>query len=116
MTTDIALVLIILGAAVILFVTELIRVDLVALVVMAALILTGLVTTSEALSGFSNPAVITVWAMFILSGGLTKSGVANILGKQVMRLAGNQQFRLMVLIMLELLTLFQINQERLRKP
>ena len=100
MTTEIALVLIIIGVAVVLFVTEALRVDLVALMVLGALLITGLVTTEEALSGFSNPAVITVWAMFILSGGLTKSGVANILGKQVMRLAGNQQFRLMVLIML----------------
>jgi di/tricarboxylate transporter len=100
MTSDIALVLVIIGVAVILFVSERLRVDLVALMVLGTLVLTGLVTTTEALSGFSNPAVITVWAMFILSGGLTNSGVANILGKQVMRLAGNQQFRLMVLIML----------------
>ncbi len=100
MTSDIALVLIIIGVAVVLFVSEWLRVDLVALMVLGTLVLTGLVTTPEALSGFSNPAVITVWAMFILSGGLTNSGVANILGKQVMRLAGNQQFRLTVLIML----------------
>jgi di/tricarboxylate transporter len=67
MTTEIATVLAITVAAVILFLSERVRVDLVALMVLVALALTGLVTPAEALSGFSNPAVITVWAMFILS-------------------------------------------------
>jgi hypothetical protein len=66
MTFDIALVLSIVALAVLLFVTELIRVDVVALLILGSLALTGLVTPTEALSGFSNPAVVTVWAVFIL--------------------------------------------------
>lgn len=58
MTFDIALVLSIVALAVLLFVTERIRVDLVALLVLGSLALTGLVTPTEALSGFSNPAVV----------------------------------------------------------
>ena len=75
MTLEIALVLTILGIAVVLFVTERLRIDLVALLVLGSLALTGLVTPSEALSGFSNPAVVTVWAVFILGGALYRTGV-----------------------------------------
>ena len=63
LTPQIAIVLTILAVAVILFITERIRIDLVALMVMVTLALTGLVTPSEALSGFSNSAVVTVWAV-----------------------------------------------------
>ncbi|MFQ6118188.1 MAG: SLC13 family permease, partial [Candidatus Bipolaricaulia bacterium] len=73
MTPQIALVLGILGLAVALFVTGRLRMDLVALLVLGVLTLTGLVTPVEALSGFSSPAVVTVWAVFILSGGLSRT-------------------------------------------
>ena len=85
--------------AVVLFVTEKLRMDLVALLVLAALSLTGLVTPGQALSGFSSPAVVTVWAMFIISGGLSVTGVAQILGRQIMRLAGEGEARMIVVIM-----------------
>lgn len=100
MTSEILLVLFIILVAVVLFVSGRLRVDLVALMVLGALVITGLISPSEALSGFSNPAVITVWAMFILSGALTRTGVANVIGNQVMHVAGNGQFRLLFLIML----------------
>ncbi len=100
MTFEIALVLGILAAAILLFVTELVRVDVVALMVLVTLALTGLITPNQAVSGFSNPAVITVWAVFILSGGLSRTGVAGILGRQVLRLSGNSEARLVVVIML----------------
>lgn len=100
MTFEIALVLAILGAAVVLFITERLRIDLVALLVLGSLALTGLVTPAEALSGFSSPAVVTVWAMFILSAGLSRTGVARIIGRQVFRLAGTGEARLVAVIML----------------
>ena len=84
MTPQIAATLIILGLAVVLFITERLRIDLVALLVLGSLALAGLVTPTEALSGFSNPAVVTVWAVFILSGGLSRTGVANLVGLNVM--------------------------------
>ena len=88
MTFDIALVLAILVVSLVLFVTEVIRMDLVALLVLAVLALSGLVTPVGALAGFSNPAVITGWAMFILSAGLTRTGVAEILGNGILRWTG----------------------------
>ncbi|MFQ5855735.1 MAG: SLC13 family permease [Anaerolineae bacterium] len=100
MTLQIAITVAILILAVILFITERLRMDVVALLVLVALALTGLVTPAEALSGFSNPAVVTVWAVFILSGGLSRTGVANVVGRQVLRLAGQSEARLVVVIML----------------
>ena len=100
MTFDIALVLGLLAAAVVLFVLERPRSDVVALLLLGSLAITGLLEPQEALSGFSNPAVVTVWAVFILSGGLSRTGVANLLGQQVLKLAGGGEVRLMVLIMI----------------
>lgn len=100
MTLEIAVVLLILLGAIVLFVTEWLRMDLVALLVLVAVALTGYITPAEALSGFSSPAVITVWAMFIISGGLTVTGVAGILGNRLTRVAGEGEIRLVVAIML----------------
>lgn len=100
MTFDIGLVLAILGVTLILFVHGRLRMEVVGLMVLGTLALTGLVTPSEALSGFSNPAVVTVWAVFILGGALSRTGVANIIGRQVLRLSGQGEVRLLVVIML----------------
>ena len=99
MTLDIAIVLIILGVSLVLFISEVIRMDLVALLVLGALALTGLVNADQAFAGFSNGAVITVWAMFILSEGLTRTGIADIIGRQVMKLGGKREFTMIIVIM-----------------
>ena len=100
MTTEIILTLTILGVAVILFITEWVRADLVALLTLSALAVTGLVTAEEAISGFSSPAVVTVWAVFILSAGLSRTGVAAWLGRQVLRLGGDSETRTLLVLML----------------
>jgi di/tricarboxylate transporter len=86
--------------AVVLFVTEWVRMDLVALMCLGAVALTGLVTPKQALAGFSNPAVITVWAMFMLSAGLTHTGVAALIGRRVLDWAGHGEARMAFVIML----------------
>ena len=100
MTVEIGLILAILAVSLVLFVTEVIRMDLVALLVLATLALTGLVSPTGALAGFSNPAVITVWAMFILSAGLSRTGVAEIIGNRILRWTGRGETRMIVVIML----------------
>lgn len=100
MTPDIILVLTILVAAILLFITNRVRMDLVGLLVMGSLAISGLITPVEALSGFSNPAVITVWAVLILSGGLARTGVASKLGKFFLQLAGESEVKLLTIIML----------------
>lgn len=100
MTLEIALVLAILAVSLVLFVTEWVRMDLVALMVLSTLALTGLVSTADAISGFSNPAVVTVWAMFILSEGLMRAGFADIIGRNLLRAAGQSEARLVAVVML----------------
>ncbi len=100
MTLDIALVLFILGVALVLFVTEVVRMDVVALLVLGTLAATGLVSPNQAISGFGNPAVITVWAMFILSDGMTRTGIANLLSRQVISIAGTRESTLVIVTML----------------
>ncbi len=96
----IAAVLGILAIALILFVTEKLRMDVVALLVLSTLAMMKLVSPQEALAGFSNPAVVTVWAMFILSAGLSATGVADAIGRQVLRIAGKNEPRIIVVIMI----------------
>jgi di/tricarboxylate transporter len=100
MTPEILLTLGIIVAAVALFATEKLRVDMIALLVLLTVALTGLVTPEQAFSGFSSPAVITVWAVYIVSGGLFRTGVADMLGERITRLAGNSEPRLIAVIML----------------
>ena len=99
MTLDIALTFGILLLAIIFFISEILRPDLVALIVLVLLVVFGLVTPGDALLGFSNPAVVAIWAMFILSSGLARTGVASFLGNQVMRVAGETEKRLLTVLM-----------------
>jgi di/tricarboxylate transporter len=99
MTFEIALTLGILGLAIVLFVTEIIRADLVALMVLVTLVIVGLVKPEESIAGFANPAVVTIWAVFILSAGLARTGVASMLGAQVLRLSGPGERRLIAVLM-----------------
>ena len=69
-----AVLLLVLSAA-ILFATEAVRVDVVAVIVLVALGLSGLVAPEEALAGFSNPATATVAAMFVLSAAFRHTGL-----------------------------------------
>ena len=99
MSVEIIAVLVILAAVIVLLVTEWAPLEVLALLVMGTLAVTGIVSPKEALAGFSNPAVVTIWAVFILSGGLTRTGIANILGRQLLRVTGKKDSTLVVIIM-----------------
>lgn len=99
MTLDIALTFGVLLLAIIFFISEILRPDLVALIVLVLMVIFGLVSPGDALAGFSNPAVAAVWAMFILSSGLARTGVASFLGNLVMRVAGETERRLLTVLM-----------------
>jgi len=98
-TGEIALVLAILGIAIVLFATEKLRVDLIAMLVLLSLILSGLLTVEEAFSGFSNPAVVTVWAIYVVSEALFYTGVADYIGQRILRVSGQNMARLTAIIM-----------------
>ena len=96
MTLEISLVLLISLGAMVLFVTEKLRIDAIAILVLVSLTLLDLVSTTQALSGFSNPATITVASMFILAAGLQNSGAL----AGIQRLLGTARSPLMFMLML----------------
>lgn len=91
--------------ATILLISSWLRADLVALLVLVALGITGLVSSKEALAGFSGSAVITILAISIIAEGLEQSGITHRLGQSMKRMAGQGETRLLVVIMLSGATL-----------
>lgn len=90
---DIFLTLAILVLALVGFVSELLPPDIIALSVTVLLMLCGLVTPEEGMSGFSNSATVTVMAMFILSAGIAKTGVIQIIRDFLVRWGGKSSHR-----------------------
>ncbi|MEO6264445.1 MAG: SLC13 family permease [Luteimonas sp.] len=109
MGPDLWLTLAILGGAVYLFVTEKLPVDVVAMLVLASLLVLGLVTPGEALSGFSSQATITVAAMFVLSAGLQRSGALQGLGEALGRIRWSWLFALVMMVMIAFISAFVNN-------
>jgi di/tricarboxylate transporter len=91
---QIVLTLAIAAGALVLFSWNKLRVDVVGLMVMLALILTGLVSPGEGISGFANEATLTVAAMFVLSAGLVRTGGIDVVGRLIARVAGTSELRL----------------------
>lgn len=81
MNFEIAIVFAVAVIAVILFATEKLSVDVVAIVIMSTLLLSGIISPEEGISGFSNKATVTVAAMFIISAALFKTGAVSFLGE-----------------------------------
>src|ERR671916_3386039 len=98
--SPIAIVIILLFVAVVLFATERIPIDIVTILLVIALVVTGVLTAAEAFAGFGNDIVITISGLFILTGGLVKTGVIDVIGRRLHRIAGGNEFRLTVLIMI----------------
>lgn len=98
MTHEMILFLAVLGATVVLFVGEWVRVDVVALLVMVALPWLGLVTPAQALSGLSSNAVVSIIGVIILGHGIDRTGVMGRLSRPVVRVAGHSERRLLALV------------------
>ncbi len=97
---DIFLVFTILSVAVVLFVTEALSIDLVAVLMLLALAGTGILTAQEALSGFSDPAVITIAGFFVVSAAFFDTGVVEAIGARLQRVSGESKSRLLFATML----------------
>ncbi|WP_216829190.1 SLC13 family permease [Alkalihalobacterium elongatum] len=76
-----------------------IRTDLVALLSLLTLVLTGIISTQDALNGFSNSVVIMIAGLFIVGGGIFRTGLASQAGHLLMRASGNSELRLLILLM-----------------
>lgn len=83
-----------------LFVSGKIRSDLVALGALILLILFDILTVSDALSGFSSSIIIMMIGLFVVGGGIFRTGLANLISRKIMILAGNSRAKLFVLVIL----------------
>ncbi len=111
MTFDIAVVLIILCATIALFVSNKFSPDVVSLLAVLALLLTGALQATEALAGFGHPAVITIASICLVTAGLTSTGVATWIGRRLLGIAGESEGRLVAVTMTAaaILSLFMNN-------
>ncbi|MDU4315277.1 MAG: SLC13 family permease, partial [Klebsiella michiganensis] len=100
MNGELIWVLSLLAVAVVLFATGKVRMDAIALLVIVAFVLSGTLTLSEAFSGFSDPNVILIAALFIIGDGLVRTGVATKMGSWLVKVAGNSETKMLVYLML----------------
>ncbi len=105
MTAEMWIALAILGAAIVLFISEWIRVDVVALIVVVTLILSGILTVDEAFAGFSSSVVLTIAALFVVGGAILQTGLAGVIGQRLLNIAGDDPNRLLLVIMLSVAVL-----------
>ncbi|MFH1672588.1 MAG: SLC13 family permease [Pseudomonadota bacterium] len=96
LTTEMIMVMAMIGVAIFLFIVEWIRVDMVAILMAVSLPLLGLVTPKEAFVGFSSNAVISIIAVIIIGAGLDKTGLINRLVTPITKLAGNSASRVVI--------------------
>ena len=86
MSQDVAILLALLAATLVLFVTQVVRIEIVSIGIVVVLALTGILAPAEALSGFSSTATITVAAMLVISAGLQKAGAVDLVAARLVRL------------------------------
>lgn len=98
--SPIALVLILLLVALILFATEKLPVDIVGIILIVCLVLTGVLNVKEAVAGFGDDIIITIAGLFVLTGSLVKTGLIDLIGRKLFRIAGDNEFLLVFLIMM----------------
>jgi di/tricarboxylate transporter len=99
MNTELALVLLLLAAAITMFIANRPRMDAVALLMIVLMPFTGVLTINEALAGFSDPTIILIAGLFVIGEGLVRTGVARRLGDWLNATAGNSETRMLVLLM-----------------
>jgi di/tricarboxylate transporter len=91
--------LLVLGGGLVLFLTSWLRIDVTAMLILAVLALTGILTPEEALSGFASEPAIIVASVFVMSAGLAATGVTERIGVLVAAAAGKSEWRAIVVLM-----------------
>jgi len=99
MTLEIAIVLLLLCVAVVLFSTEWLPVDLTTLALLALLMLSGILTPQQAFSGFASEIILVLASIFVISGALVQSGIMDWLARTILRWGGSGENRLKALLM-----------------
>ncbi len=98
----------VLFAAVILFVTDKLRLDLVAIMVMLALGFSGILTPAEMVGGFGSSVVILIAGLFIVGEALAQTGISYAVGDKIVQIAGDQEWKLITLLMLSVAALASV--------
>jgi len=99
MPIPVAITLALLLLAIILFASEKLPVDVIGIILVIALVLTQVLTVQEAVAGFGNDVVITIGGLFLLVGGLIRTGIVDLIGRRLHKIAGDNVFVLTALIM-----------------
>ncbi|HCV67206.1 MAG TPA: SLC13 family permease [Serratia sp.] len=99
LNSELLWVLSLLLIAIVLFTTNKLRMDVVALLVIIAFVLSGTLTLAEATVGFSDPNVILIAALFVIGEGLVRTGVAYQVGDWLVKVAGSSETRMLMLLM-----------------
>lgn len=99
MNTGMAITFLILIVTIVIFIWDKLRVDVVAILSLLALVVFGILDSKQALAGFSNATVIMIGGLFVVGGGLFKTGVADWLGNQLLKLAGSSEIKLIIMVM-----------------
>ncbi|HXG84065.1 MAG TPA: SLC13 family permease [Pyrinomonadaceae bacterium] len=99
MSSEIAITLSLLVVALALFGSEKIPVDIVGIILVIGLVATGVLTVNEGVSGFGDNIIITIGGLFVLTGGLIKTGLVDLIGRRLYRIAGNNELLLTALVM-----------------
>ncbi|PTT53120.1 SLC13 family permease [Aeromonas sp. HMWF014] len=99
MNSELIWVLCMLVGAIYLFITNKVRMDVVALLIIILFVLSGILTLPEALAGFSDPNVILIAALFVVGEGLVRTGIAYQVGDMLVKVAGSSEIRMLVLLM-----------------
>jgi di/tricarboxylate transporter len=97
--SPIAITLILLLLALILFGSEKLPVDVVGIILVIGMVVFGVLNVQEAVAGFGNDIIITIAGLFVLVGGLMKTGLVDLIGRRLYQIAGNNEFLLTSLIM-----------------
>jgi di/tricarboxylate transporter len=100
MNINLALVLLLLAAAIVMFMANRPRMDAVALLMIVIMPFTSVITINEALAGFSDPSIVLIAGLFVIGEGLVRTGVARRLGDWLNATAGNSETGMLVLLML----------------
>jgi di/tricarboxylate transporter len=86
--------------ALVLFASEKLPVDVVGIILVVCLVLTGVLTAKEGVEGFGDDIIVTIAGLFVLTGGLVKTGIVDLIGRRLYKIAGDSELFLTALIMI----------------
>jgi di/tricarboxylate transporter len=97
---QLAITFIILAITIVLFISNRVRADLVAILALLAFVITGILDTNEAIAGFSNSVVIMIAGLFVVGAGIVRTGLAQSAGNLLLKLSGESEQKLFVLLLI----------------